>query len=271
MIFINPTDAPVGVEGLDYVQWTYPASRVTVRILLRTLGSHPRRHALTAKDLVHVRYGVTSMWREALMATPVIGALEAQHAAVHGFDEGVDYFAKAIGIPAAQTAGWREAVSNALLGDWTHLITRGGDPFFIPRHLKREARRAHEQHQPLWERKVNGRRVSPLEAPIAEGLTLRDLVSDCGDAEAALPVSPEDDPRLSRVLGALDPGEREVALAWGHLEVRTWADAAHHAGSADPKRFGEHVRRKIRRIAARYAERADNAARAKAATAGTCE
>jgi hypothetical protein len=128
--------------GLDYVEWTYPASRITIRIPITTMGSHPKRHALTPQDLVHVRHGVTNVWRESLMTTPVIGALEAQHAAVNGFDDGIDDFTQAIGIPASQAAGWRDAVSDALLGDWTHLVTQSGDPFIIPRHLKREARRA---------------------------------------------------------------------------------------------------------------------------------
>ncbi len=268
MIF-NPTDAPVGVPGLDYVEWTYPGSRITVRVPIRTVGMSPRRDTLTPEDLAHIQYGVTNIYRETLCAEPAIGALEAQHAAVHGWDEGVDDFSQAIGIPADKTAAWREAVSTALIGDWTHLVTAGGDPLVVPRYLKREAQRAHWQQQPLWERKVRGRRVSLLEAPIGDGLTLRDLVSEYRSTESEIPTGGVDDPRLTSVLGALEPDERDVALAWAHPDVRTWTDAAQHAAAARPDAFGERVRCKLKRIADRHAERARSAARTRAAAGST--
>jgi len=268
VFYINPINAPVGVAGLDYVEWTYPASRVAVRVPIATLGMHPRRDTLTPQDLAHIRYGVTNIYREQLWAQPAIGALEAQHAAVHGYDDGVDDFSRAIGIPAAKTSAWREAVSTALIGDWTQLVTAGRDQLIVPQHIKREAERAHRQQQPLWEHKVNGRRVSLLEAPIGDGLTLRDLISEQEGSDAAETDRGADGPRLEAVLGTLEPEERDVALAWAHPGIRTWADAARHARAADPEVFGERVRRKVRRIAARRAEQAASATRTRAAAAG---
>ncbi|WP_328675006.1 hypothetical protein [Streptomyces sp. NBC_00343] len=138
----------------------------------------------------------------------------------------------------------------------------------MPQHVKREAERAHRQQQPLWERKVNGRRVSLLEAPIGDGLTLRDLVSEQEGSDAVVVDRSADDPRLEAVLGALEPDERDVVLAWAHPGIRTWADAARHARAAGPEAFGERVRRKVRRIAARRAEQAARATRTRAASAG---
>ncbi len=80
MIF-NPTDAPVGVPGLDYVEWTDPASRFTVRIPIRAVGMSPRRDTLTPADLAHIRYGVANVYRETFWADLAIGIPAAKTAA----------------------------------------------------------------------------------------------------------------------------------------------------------------------------------------------
>ncbi|MGW6849278.1 hypothetical protein ACWGCK_11040 [Streptomyces virginiae] len=67
--------------------------------------------------------------------------------------------------------------------------------------------------------------------------------------------------RLAALIRALLPTERTSAMAWAHPQVSTWAEAAQHAGAAEPTTDGERVRRKIRRIAAELERRRVQAVR----------
>ncbi|MFJ4186243.1 hypothetical protein [Kitasatospora sp. NPDC089509] len=118
---------------------------------------------------------------------------------------------------------------------------------------------------PLWERRTYGnKRVALLETPVYDGASLRELLPD-----RHLPGDPlfdmvPHDPRLVALLGQLAPADLSVVLAFGHPGVVTWADAAQLAGSTQPDKDGETVRRRIRRTVAelgrREQQRADGSA-----------
>ncbi|WP_431683698.1 hypothetical protein [Kitasatospora sp. KL5] len=95
---------------------------------------------------------------------------------------------------------WTEAVATALLGDWAAPLYDGtGLGMAELGRLREEARTIHRRLVPLWQRRTYGnRRVTLLETPVYEDVTLRDL-----PANRHLP----DDPLLDQVPGgpALPP------------------------------------------------------------------
>ncbi|MFI1280971.1 hypothetical protein ACH4U5_09450 [Streptomyces sp. NPDC020858] len=96
-----------------------------------------------------------------------------------------------------------------------------------------------------------------LDTPLGDGLTLHDLVPERPDADSG--VEGFDDPRLTEILTVLSPAERAVTLARAGPGVTTWAEAAMAAGAAQPKAFGDRVRRKVKWLAARSAGRSQAA------------
>ncbi|XUL89195.1 hypothetical protein ACQ86D_23245 [Streptomyces galilaeus] len=158
-------------------------------------------------------------------------------------------------------AGWEEAVSTALLGDWAAFPALGPDHAAA---LQEEIRVVHRQLQPLWTRRAgglvrNGRRVEKrialLETPFGDNLTLRDLLAENTCPEDPLLAMVPGDARLGSILDALDAEERETVLALGLHGVETWAEAAEYAGVDDPSIFAERVRRKVRRLIAEQQRR----------------
>jgi hypothetical protein len=162
-------------------------------------------------------------------------------------------------------SGWTEAVSTALLSDWdAPLRERGELGWDAWQELRREARIAHRQQQPLWRRRTGGlsrggrrveKRVVLLETQCGPNLTLRDVLAEDTCPEDQLLDRIPGDLRLARILAALGPDERNVTLALGLPGVVTWAEAAEYAGADDPRAFGERVRRKVRGLAAEQARR----------------
>ncbi|MFJ8969991.1 hypothetical protein ACIRJ3_37695 [Streptomyces anulatus] len=184
--------------------------------------------------------------REAVMA-----ALVARNACIEGDTAAVDEFSRTwlhLGHPQA----WREAVEMALLGDWVGALGR---------HLRRDAeimellhrhtQREHRSLQPLWERKSGGRTVRLLEAPVASGVSLRDVIADGGRPEDGLLRGEMEDPRVLAVLADLAPSEKAVAMAYSTQRM-TWSQAAALGGAGDPDAFGNRVRRKLRRLGLRH-------------------
>lgn len=159
---------------------------------------------------------------------------------------------------------WQEAVSSAVLDDWTLAMSGGGtsiDDAFVP-VIKDDVRRIHRQLVPLWRRRIRGSRVLMLEAPLGEELTLLDLVAGELRMDDLIFETAFDDPRLASVLAGLTEAERAVAMAWAHPAIGTWTEAARFAGAAEPCACGERVRRKLKRLGAKHTQRAAAALRA---------
>jgi hypothetical protein len=159
-----------------------------------------------------------------------------------------DLFTRTLCLPVSER--WREAVSTALLGNWMNPLFCGQllKPHEVVSQLRAEAREFHRQAVPLWRRRSNGRRVLLLDTPMGENVSLYDLLaSRTAVPEEAIGFVPAD-ARLAALLRALHPTEREVVQAWADPGIGTWAEAALHAGVADPEVVGERVRRKVKRL-----------------------
>jgi hypothetical protein len=184
-------------------------------------------------------------------------ALRARNDAIEGDAEAVDGFSDGwLRLP--RPAAWREAVEMALLGEWVESLGDGtADEPALVALLRRRIQSEHRRLQPLWERTVLGRRTVLLGTPVGDGLALGDLlVVPGGTEEAAL--APEFlDPRVVAVLRQLRAPEEVVARSWA-LTGDAWARAAVEAGL--PAEYGERVRRKLKRLGARHAVRAVEAA-----------
>ncbi len=257
---LGPLPAPSGLPGFDHIDLGYPVANITVRFPMLT-GSYPPRHALSPAERAMMNAVATDLWRRSVrFRMPIISALEGQHAAVNGCNCVVDQVARTTFGVRRPTAHWREAVSTALMSDWVPLLGESNADLRVPRYLKSEADRAHRRLQPLWERKVNGRRVSLLDTPLGDGFTLWDLATDNREPDQDLFRTTIDEPRIRDVLAALNPDERDVALAYArNPSVRTWTEAAQFTGAARPDQFGERVRRKLKRLGERHKEHAANA------------
>jgi hypothetical protein len=180
-------------------------------------------------------------------------ALGAREAALRGDEHLVDGFATAI---LGRSGGrWREAVSTALLGDWTAPMTAVGrlGPDAVTA-LWREAEQIHRQLMPLWRRRCQGSRLLLLDTPLSDSHTLYDLLADRSGTHATTATGLN--AQLSALLRALAPTDRNVVLAWTQPGVATWADAACYTQAQDPAVTGEQVRRKVRRILLEHRRRA---------------
>lgn len=190
----------------------------------------------------------------------IVKALDAFTAALAGQERMVRaYTTEVLGL--RWEARWSEAVSTALLGAWADPL-REGRPL-TPAALdvlQAEARMIHRQLMPLWRRRVNGARLLMLDTPLGDDLTLYDLVAETADPQGTRADAGTADQRLIWVLNALQPLEREVALARTYPGVDTWTEATHFIGAADPVAFGERVRRKLKRLGRQHTERVQAAA-----------
>ncbi|AUY50952.1 hypothetical protein [Streptomyces sp. CB01881] len=184
--------------------------------------------------------------REALMA-----ALVARNAAIEGDSVAVDDFSRSwLGLSKPEQ--WRESVEMALLGNWVDALgAHLGDDSEVMDLLLRHSHSEHRHLQPLWERKVRGRRLRLLDDPVAEGVALRDIITDHCRPEDELFFSELEDARVLAVLRSLKPSEAAVAAVYGSSRV-TWTQAAEQAGEGDPAAFGERVRKKLKRLGSRH-------------------
>ncbi|WP_461091774.1 hypothetical protein [Streptomyces incanus] len=89
-------------------------------------------------------------------------ALTARNAAIEGDAETIDAFSRTwLGL--SHPAAWREAVEAALLGDWVEALGRGlATDDYVQALLDQHARSEHRALQPLWERRVRGKRTALL-------------------------------------------------------------------------------------------------------------
>ncbi|MEH0429048.1 hypothetical protein QBB34_22485 [Streptomyces stelliscabiei] len=185
----------------------------------------------------------------------LMAALEARADALRNRQDKVENFAARV-LGVNRSTRWGEAVSTALMGDWTRSLDEHGrlQPEALGQ-LRAEARTLHRQLVPLWRRRVRRSRLLLLDAPLGDGLCLYDLVTDRANLSDALLGTAIHDDRLVRIVQHLTPEERLVVVALATGDGTTWTEAAAHAGASDPAAFGERVRRKTRRLAVRAAER----------------
>ncbi|WP_405594069.1 hypothetical protein OG741_00925 [Streptomyces sp. NBC_01410] len=163
--------------------------------------------------------------------------------------------AKTLVVPRSER--WREAVSTALLGDWSaSLWTDNHLPSTAVGTLKAEARLVHRQLVPVWRRRTRHGRVLSLDAALGNGLSLYDLVATDVDLLARTAGGVFEDERLNAVLRGLDPAERLVVFAYAEGEGSTWTEAAAATGATDPAAFGKRVLRKAKRQADEQCRRA---------------
>ncbi|MCX4411261.1 hypothetical protein OG840_59755 [Streptomyces sp. NBC_01764] len=105
-------------------------------------------------------------------------ALTARNAAIEGDAETVDAFSRTwLGL--SHPAAWRKAVEAALLGDWVEALGRGlATDDYVQALLDRHTRSEHRALQPLWERRVLGKRTALLGQPLSPGLSVQDLLTE---------------------------------------------------------------------------------------------
>ncbi|MGW0188193.1 hypothetical protein ACWDV7_20810 [Streptomyces sp. NPDC003362] len=180
-------------------------------------------------------------------------ALAARSAAIEGDADAIDAFSRTwLGL--SRLEAWREAVETALLGDWVEELGRGrATDAYISDLLHRHAGSEHRALQPLWERRVRGKRTVLLGQPLGADLTVEDLLAERHTSEEAALAEELADSRLLAVLRGMAPDEAALARAWA-AGGESWAQAALDAGL--PETYGERVRRKLKRLGSRYAARA---------------
>ncbi|MDT0488168.1 hypothetical protein [Streptomyces doebereineriae] len=165
-----------------------------------------------------------------------------------------EFAAKVLVVPSGPR--WREAMSTALLGDWSDpLVQTGCLHDTAVGALRAEARSLHKALTPLWRRGTRHGRVLSLDAKMGDGLSFYDLIAADIDLLARVTGGVLEDDRLNRVLRGLNPAERATVFVYAEGGGTTWAEAAAAAGAADPDAFGERVRRKVKRLAAEQARR----------------
>lgn len=180
-------------------------------------------------------------------------ALAARNAAIEGDIEAVDAFSRTwLGL--SRPEAWREAVETALLGDWIEALGRGlATDAYISDLLHRHAGSEHRALQPLWERRVRGKRTVLLGQPLGSDFTVQDLLAELYTPEDAALAGELADSRLLAVLRGLAPDEAALARVWA-AGGDSWTQAALDAGL--PTAFGERVRRKLKRLGSRNIARA---------------
>ncbi|MFK0154066.1 hypothetical protein ACIQVK_18595 [Streptomyces sp. NPDC090493] len=114
----------------------------------------------------------------------------------------------------------------------------------------------HRQLTPVWRGRTRHGRVWSLDAPLGDGLSLRDLVATDVDLLAHMASGVYEDERLNRVLRGLAEAERQVVVEYAARKGTTRTEAASAAGAAKPKAFGDRVRRKVNRLVAEQCRRA---------------
>lgn len=183
----------------------------------------------------------------------LLDALAARNAAIEGDQALVDDFTRTwLGLNHPER--WRSAVEMALLGDWVERLGVGWiNDSVLADLIRQHAYSEHRQLQPLWERRVRGKRVAILSQPVGDNLALADVIADWRSPEALVVDGEFRDARVAAVLRQLATSEDEVAWDWA-TTGDTWAAAA--AGAGRPTAYGETVRRKLKRLGKLHTARA---------------
>jgi hypothetical protein len=149
-------------------------------------------------------------------------------------------------------------VSAALLEEgWD---TSADDLGQLVSDLEGRTRRQARVLRPIWETRLNYRRVGLLDQPVVTGngtlLPVADLVCDPHVTEDLALAAMEDHQQpICRVLDRLKPDELDVTKLYAQHAQLTWTEAARVAGAPDPVAMGERVRRKLKRLGAEHDRR----------------
>ncbi|MGP3683280.1 hypothetical protein ACTVZO_00960 [Streptomyces sp. IBSNAI002] len=200
-------------------------------------------------------YAFSPLLRALRLQMVITGVAEARSSVERELDL---VASKVLSVPRSER--WREAVSTAVIGDWSRPLYRNVDRRKQANErlaaLRAEARVLHRQLVPLWRRGTRHGRVLSLDAELGDGLSLYHLVATDLDLLGRVQSDQVfEDERLNVVLRGLDPAERQVLFAYADGEGATWTESAAVAGACDPVAFGERVRRKARRLAAEQQRR----------------
>ncbi|MGW6862126.1 hypothetical protein [Streptomyces xanthophaeus] len=225
-----------------------------------TTAAHPARQALLPGKTDAV--GMTALSPVRYMPPPAVAALSARQAVLLGDTDAVDMFTcrylRELTHPQ-RAARWREAVKAALLEpEWSQPLEIGHSIGPTIRDIIiKLARTMHLQQTPLFNRKVRGRRLLSLDAPLGNSLTFYDLAPAATSADEQTLAFELSDPDLTSLLRSLNPDEREIVFAHGYDNKMTWTEAALLAGipESDAPATGERVRRKVRRLCAEQQRR----------------
>ncbi|MFF1909228.1 hypothetical protein [Kitasatospora sp. NPDC058218] len=177
-----------------------------------------------------------------------------RNAAIEGDTAAVDEFSRTW-LGTSRPERWREAVEAALLGDWTTTLGTGtgtATDDTITDLLKHQAGTEHRHLQPLWERRVRGKRTALLGERVGVDQVLADLLTEHRTPETEALAAELSDSRLLAVLRDLKPDEDAFARSWASSR-ETWAQAALEAGL--PTAFAERVRRKLKRLGNQHTTR----------------
>lgn len=216
-------------------------------------GADLLSHVLLIVDTTFRRPSLLIFARNVLAA-----ALDARNAATEGDSETVDAFSMNV-LGLRSPGRWREAVEMALLGDWVELLgTFTATDDRIMNLIQQHADAQHCHLQPLWERRARGKRTVLLGQRVDETRTLGDLLVEHRTPEQELLSRELSDDRIVSVLKAMRSEEQAIALAWA-AHCDTWAETAKEL--SHEQRFGERVRRKLKRLGDRHTTRAAEAAR----------
>ncbi|ARE79482.1 hypothetical protein B6R96_36305 (plasmid) [Streptomyces sp. Sge12] len=188
----------------------------------------------------------------------VAAALQARRAILESVDD-MDwrptvaaFSSRYLGIGRADWQ-WLEAVSTALLGNWTSVLdTQPPDSDDTLHHLRQEARTVHRQLMPLGQRKAGPGRVWMLDYRFQSGETLHELVGGSYRIDDEALAWYPDRHDACAVFGRLRKDEQHVARAFA-LGGGSWAEAAAAAGL--PAQAGERVMRKLRRLGLQHQQR----------------
>jgi hypothetical protein len=146
-----------------------------------------------------------------------------------------------------------DAAGNALLQAPLDGAHPDGDHAAVHR-LPSDVRDQRRWWRDLAETRLRSARIGSLDRPLrsdgADPLTLLDTLGACDELGG---LAGGWDERIDRVLRMLRPDERRVALTLGLRYADTWEHAALLCGL--PARFGERVRRKLKREGAMLQER----------------
>ncbi|WP_327740518.1 hypothetical protein OG749_46525 (plasmid) [Streptomyces nojiriensis] len=184
----------------------------------------------------------------------VVRALNAREASLTGDRAAIRaYTSEALG----RWSGWNEPISTALLGNWADPLYDKGrlSPSALDLFLA-EARVINQQYKPIWDHKANREYVRLLDAPLSNGMTLHDVLSE----QPAVDLGFEgfEDSRLIEILETLSPDEQAVAMWRSRRGITNWPEAAIAAGVPEEQvvAVANRVRRKVKRLAAHITSRA---------------
>ncbi|MFF1659185.1 hypothetical protein [Streptomyces sp. NPDC058255] len=207
-------------------KWTGESYQTAVR----AVSGAPQVSTAESQSALASHYSVN--FRDALS--------EARKAAMTGDIDTVESFARTR-LHHSPGTGIEVATSLLLFGTELDRAAESALPGLVRRILRDDA-----LGHPLWRRQVDGKSVLTYDGLFPAGVHEVSRFEPAAELDSRL-----QDPRVRSLLDALTTEEHATLRAWCGPGVSTWSDAAAIAGSTDPDRSGDQMRRKIRRLVAK--------------------